>query len=76
MDLKAYRSIVHGRLHEHERCKEGKHHSRRGCRSRAFVPWDVLVMVAICPGFSNHTGLMAAGFLIQRKPDSTVVCCS
>ena len=24
----------------------------------------------------SHTGLMAAGFLIQRKPGSTVTCCS
>ena len=31
---------------------------------------------AIRSGFSSHTGLIAAGFLIQRKPGSTVVCCS
>jgi hypothetical protein len=28
---------------------------------------------AIRSGFSSHTGLMAAGFLIQRKPGSTVI---
>ena len=31
---------------------------------------------AIRSGFSSHTGLMAAGFLIQRKPGATVICCS
>ena len=27
-------------------------------------------------GFSSHPGAIAAGFLIQRKPGSTVMCCS
>jgi hypothetical protein len=31
---------------------------------------------AIRSGFSSYTGLIAAGFLSQRKPGSTVICCS
>ena len=32
-----------------------------------------IAKAAIRSGFSSHTGLMAAGFLIQRKPGATVV---
>ena len=28
---------------------------------------------AICSGFTSHTGLIAAGCLLQRKPSSTVI---
>jgi hypothetical protein len=35
-----------------------------------------LAKAAMRSGFSRHTGLIAAGFLLQRKPGSTVVGCS
>jgi hypothetical protein len=35
-----------------------------------------LAKAAIRSGFSHHTRVMAAGFLIQPKPGSTLVCCS
>jgi hypothetical protein len=31
---------------------------------------------AIRAGFSSHTGVIAAGFLIQRNPAATVACCA
>ena len=32
-----------------------------------------IAKAAMRSGFSSHTGLIAAGFLSQRKPGSTVV---
>jgi hypothetical protein len=40
-------------------------------------PHDVsMAKAAIHSGFSNHIGVMAAGFLIHRSPGSTVLFCS
>ena len=39
-------------------------------------PTVSIANAAIRSGFSSHTGAIAAGFLIQRKPGSTVVFCS
>jgi len=35
-----------------------------------------MAQAAIRSGCSSHTGAIAAGFLLQRKPGSTVTCCS
>jgi hypothetical protein len=100
IELEADR-IIHNKLHQHRRGKEGEDYGRGGRGRGPFIPGDALIMVmeiqsdlpwddgihqqphhvsmakaAIRSAFSSHTGLIAAGFLIQRKPGSTVTYCS
>ena len=43
---------------------------------RAQLTTVSMAKAAMRSGFSRHTGLIAAGVLIQRKQGSTLVCCS
>ena len=45
MDLEAD-LLLHDELHEHDRCKQGEHDGRCRCCRRAFVSWNMLVMIA------------------------------
>jgi hypothetical protein len=61
-------------------CRSGSRRERRTCRwIAAYTSHPTTVSMAhaaIRAGVSSHPGLMAAGFLIQRQPGSTVIGCS